>query len=219
MRLVTRIISAGVLVLSGAASAQMRDPQPIQCGKVESECLRALGSLAERRGEVLTLRFRNGKTKSYTSSDEACEEHDAEKCVRFYVVGYHPAQQLVIIGWQTYENGGSEVVHTRSGTSATLADRPEFSPNGRWFVSIGSDDANDNGYDVRIWETPADGPRLAFDYRPPEGRYESWTFRGWESNRRIKLTVSKRVGDQLPELPAEAVYGEGAWRLRVKESE
>jgi hypothetical protein len=217
MKPVACITLAGALVLGGAALAQTRDAQPIQCTKAEDECLRALGNLAERRGEILTLRFRNGTNKSYTSVTKACDEHDAEKCLIFYVVGYRPAEQLVVVGWQTYENGGSMVVNTRTGATAELATFPEFSPNGRWFASIAAADG-DQDYFVRIWETPLDGPKLVFDYIAPEGRYEYWTFIGWESNRRINLTVSKAVGDQERKFPAEAVFSGGAWRLDVKES-
>ena len=209
---------AGAFVLGGAAMAQTRDPQPIQCAKAENECLRALGSLAERRGDVLTLRFRNGKTKTYATDQRACDDGDADKCQVHNIVEYRPAQQLVVVASQSYEGGGSEVANTRTGAIATLATLPEFSPNGRWFVSIGSDDANDYGYDVRIWDTPSDGPKLALDYVAPEGTYESWTFVAWESNRRIKLTVSKWFGNQLEEVPAEAVFGEGKWSLVVSDA-
>jgi hypothetical protein len=86
---------AGISLLTGPVLGQTGPAQaPIVCGVKDyvedADCRNKLKGLFTRKGDTLTLRLDDGKTKTYVGNHAACEGEnaDAEKCLVFNVLRY-----------------------------------------------------------------------------------------------------------------------------------
>src|SRR5215212_6399892 len=130
------LLAGAAFFIAGSAPAQVRQPtEPVECER-EAACLRALKGLAARQGEVLRLKLADGKWKTLGSDKKACQRNDTAHCVIRELRAYRPEQSLFVVEWTTAGDGGSEIVSATTGEVETLDTMPEFSPSGRWFVSV-----------------------------------------------------------------------------------
>lgn len=170
------------------------------------------GDMVRREGDVLELKFQNGKIKTYQSNRKACENHDVEGCVIYELRAYLPSQNAFVIEGKSYEDHAHWVISRKTGRAVQLETRPEFSPTGKRFVSVNNKEQGSHSYDVAIWVMTPDEPKLEFRYERPQGdRYELWEFRGWDGEDRIKL---ENVGGAMPPFESEAVRTKTGWQIK-----
>ena len=204
------LAGAGLLIAPTSLAGEANPPGVVRCER-EADCLRALKGSAVREGNALRLKLANGQWKVMRSNRKACDQDDAAKCVVRELRAYLPAQQVYVVEWTTSGDGGSEVISGVTGQTETLDTMPEFSPSGRWFVSIDPDELNDRLYDVALWSVTGGELRQELVYVRPPGTYEAWEFRGWDGDQTIKLRVTR---PNAAPVDTEAVYTEAGWRLK-----
>jgi len=178
----------------------------------ERDCLQKFSQIAKRGGNVLTLRLSNGKTKTLTDQREACEQHDGDRCMRYELIAYYPAQRAFVVAQDFYEGGRTILVSSRTGHETELIDEPHYSPSGKWIATVAGCDAYcDNGID--IWSA-TDPPKLGLRYRPKKDAYEHYEFVAWNGDDRLQMRAAMRVGTELREsLSIEAIRTPDGWRL------
>jgi hypothetical protein len=204
------LAGAAFLIVPASLAGEANPIGVVRCER-EADCLRALKGVAIREGNALRLKLANGQWKVMRSNRKACDQDDARKCVVRELRAYLPAQQVYVVEWTTSGDGGSEVVSGATGQTETLDTMPEFSPSGRWFVSIDPDELNDRRYDVALWSVTEGELKQELVYVRDPGTYEAWEFRGWDGDQRIKLRVTRANAEPLD---TEAVYTEVGWRLK-----
>src|ERR1700729_1780412 len=96
----------------------------------EAVCLRELRARASRKGNVLSLKLDDGKNKTYRSNPQACHDDLADKCVNYYLVGYHPSAGRYLVFVTGYEASECKLVSARDGRATTFLDIPHFAPDG-----------------------------------------------------------------------------------------
>ncbi|MGJ5239717.1 hypothetical protein ACQR14_18990, partial [Bradyrhizobium oligotrophicum] len=102
-------------LLSGRVTAQTAAPvAPALCNMTgkddpvdrEAACLSELSGRVSRTGETLTIRLETGKLKTYRNNSKACENDDAQRCVGYVLLGYHPQGSVYAIQLSFYEGSG-----------------------------------------------------------------------------------------------------------------
>jgi hypothetical protein len=191
------LVGAGLLaafLLADTGLAQPWPSVPVHCTK-EADCLAGLEGLAWRSGDALTVRLENRRSKLFQGDQQACTDHDADRCLTYELSAFLPTAHAYIVEWSTYEDSGAVVVSAKTGQSAGLASLPVFSPNGRTFVSVDNDELNGREYDVAIWSVSRDVLKEEFRYLAAASNpYEYWEFLGWDGNDRIRLKVTVNLG-------------------------
>jgi len=167
--------------------------------------------LASRQGDVLRLKLADGKWKTLRSNKKACDRNDAARCVVRELRAYLPTDAIYVVEWTTAGDGGSEVISATTGRTETLDTMPEFSPSGRWIVSVDPDELNERHYDIAIWSVEGGELTPVFSYMRNETAYEAWEFRGWDGDDRIKLRVTR---PNAAAVDTEAVFTETGWKLK-----
>jgi hypothetical protein len=207
-----RVLLAGaaLLITTPSFSQESSPIEAVRCER-EAECLRALKGRAGRQGDVLRLKMADGKWKTMRSNKKACDKDDAAKCVIRELRAYLPAQAIYVVEWTTAGDGGSEVLSATTGQTETLDTMPEFSPSGRWFVSVDPDELNERQYDIAIWSVEAGELKHEFSYMRDAAAYEAWEFKGWDGEDRIKLRLTR---PNVPPVDTEAVHTDAGWRLK-----
>lgn len=144
----------------------------------EVVCLRELGELASRKGDVLSLQLENGTSKAYQTNVKACETDDARNCVQYWLAGYHPVAHVYSIAIQYYEGSGVELVNARTGQTLLLPGVPYFSDDGSRFLVIDNDYAHGGDDDLAVGITEGDVPALQWKHtwqnEPVEWRHQRW---------------------------------------------
>lgn len=196
------------LLFGGSALAQSA-PAPkdiVYCDR-EKDCLVKLDGLARREGHLLRLKFENGTSKTFRENRQACDDHDAEECIRYDLRAYLPAQHVFVVAVSGYEEDGSLVISTRTGRSVELEGLPQFSPSGRWFASVNENQIDESQYAVAIWSTAPDMPKQELRYSArQDSSSEYWQFLGWNDDDRIKLKVRVSSGEgEAQEMETSAV--------------
>lgn len=212
---VAYLVMLAAMSTGAGALAQVTLPEPIRCEK-EADCLSQLKGIARRTGDVLRVKLENGKTKTYKSDRKSCDSMtDIDKCIVYDLRVYHPTASAFAIDIGYYEGGAAEVVSIKTGRVLALDTLPQFSPSGRWFVSVSNTEMGDRAYDVGIWSTTSDVPKQELRYSTPKGApYEYWDFVAWDGDDRIKLKVSVSAGDgSSREFETDAVRTEQGWNL------
>lgn len=180
----------------------------------EAKCLSELKGLAFRNGHILKLKLENGKFKTF--QDRPCDRYDSGTCSTYAVAGYRPAQNLFIVEQSYFEDSTFWIVGGRTGDMTGLGGTmPEFSPTGRWLVSVDADDMNGVEYDVEIWSVGLGKLERKLAYSSKGKSYESWEFAGWDGDGRIKLKVASGEHDGVVE--TDAVLTEQGWKLNFPE--
>ncbi|MBR0756568.1 hypothetical protein JQ604_30690 [Bradyrhizobium jicamae] len=182
----------------------------------EKACIAKTKSLTARRGGELRLKLANGAMKLYKDNQTkaACAGASYESCKSYMLYDYFPEHGLLLVHVMYYESDEWLLVRQQDGRQEQIVAPPRYSPDRKWLASVfwtdGPSDGN-NGIDI----LPASGESIeqAFHYRS-EG-YELWEYVGWESDDRLSVKVTWRVGSD-PELatwPAEVVRVNGKWQL------
>jgi len=197
------------------ANIETKSQAPILCDSKDQsktdDCLPLFKGLATQDGDKLQLNLENGKTKTYTSNRKACDADDGGKCINFKIVGFYPRIQSLLVAVGYYEEAGYELVSRRTGKVLQISSIPQFSPNGKFFISVDQSDLGDRKYDLAIWSAATDPPSLAFKYKAKQ--YEHWEFVDWQRDDHIRLKayISSRQGAYDQE--AEAVRFEKGWKI------
>ena len=215
MRTAYLVVVAAMSTGAGAHAQGVSPTGPIHCG-TEADCLLRLKGIARREGDVLRIKLQNGKTKIYKSDRKACDSTtNVDGCIVHEFAIYYPAVNAFAVDIGFYEGGQAEVGSTRTGQVVTLDTLPEFSPSGRWFVSVSNTEMGDRAYDVGIWSTAPDVPKQELRYRTPSGEpYEYWEFQGWDGDDRVLLSVSVNLGNgAMRDFETDAVRTEQGWKL------
>lgn len=182
----------------------------------EKACIPKTGALVTRRGGELRLTLGNGAVKLYkdNQSKKACEKGPYESCKTYLLYDYFPEPRLLLVHVMYYESDEWLLVRQQDGREEQIVAPPRYSPGKKWLASVfwtdGPSDGN-NGIDI----VPANGDSTepAFHYRS-EG-YELWEYVRWESDDRLSVKVTWRVGSdpELVDWPAEVVRVNGKWQL------
>ncbi|WP_456618884.1 MULTISPECIES: hypothetical protein [unclassified Bradyrhizobium] len=154
----------------------------------EAVCLRDLGKLASRKGDVLSLQLENGTSKVYRTDIKACEIDDAQHCIQYWLVGYHPVAHVYSIAIRYYEGSGVELVSARTGKTLRLSGVPFFSDDGSRFVVIDNDYAHGGEYDLAVGSTLGDVLVLQWQRESQDGLVE-WRHQRWIDNDHVALRV------------------------------
>jgi hypothetical protein len=182
----------------------------------EKACIAKTNSLVTRRGSELRLKLGNGTVKLYNdfNGKAACENGPDANCKTYLLYDYFPEHRLFLVHIGYDEDQGWILVNQVDGKEQKIVAPPDYSPSRKWLASVyatdGGDDEN-NGIDI----VPADLNPVdsGFHYRPKE--YEQWEFVRWDSDDRLSLKVTWRVGND-PDLvtwPAEVIRVNGKWQL------
>jgi hypothetical protein len=186
--------------------------------QAEAECLPLLKGLAERNGNELRLRLRDGSHKSYESVTSGCEppeKFDRAKCYHFRLVAFHPDPRAFVVDLSFDEGGRVMIVSGRTGQELELSSRPHYSPSGKWLVSVNSSEVGDHAYDIAVLSSKTDPAKIEWKYSSPEGDYELWSFVGWDGDDRIKLRAEVRKGSgPVTEHMTTATFTSKGWVLR-----
>lgn len=204
------LTAAALLVVCSASAQETNLSDAVRCER-ESDCLRGLKGRAARQGEALRLRMADGQWKILRSNKKACDRDEVEKCVVRELRAHLPTQALFVVEWTTSGDGGSEVISAVTGQVATLDTMPEFSPSGRWFVSVDPDELNDRQYDIGIWSVEDGEISQVFSYMRDGSDYEAWEFQGWDGDDRIKLRVTR---PNAAPVDTEALRTDAGWVLK-----
>jgi len=164
----------------------------------EVVCLRELGKLASRNGDLLSLQFENGKSKAYQTNAKACETDDARNCIQYWLAGYHPVAHVYSIAIQYYEGSGVELVNARTGQTLLLPGVPYFSDDGSRFLVIDNDYAHGGDDDLAVGTTEGDVPALQWKHTWQDGPVE-WRHQRWIDNDHVALRVFP--ADTAPNCP------------------
>jgi hypothetical protein len=210
-----RYVALCALLLGGPALAQDKPLNEFVHCEREKDCIAKLGGLVQREGHILRLKFANGTTKTFKENRQACDDDDAEECVRYDLRAYLPSQNVFVVEWSGYEERESLVISTRTGRSVELASLPQFSPSGRWFVSVNVNQIDESQYALAIWSTAPDVPKQELRYGARQVLpHEYWQFVGWDGDNRIRLKVGVDPGTgQTREVETSAVHTEHGWAL------
>ncbi len=196
------------------AQAAASTPAPVHCER-EADCLAKLKGLVSRKAETLILKVEGGRSKVFQGNARACDEGDADNCISHKLRAYLPAQNAYVVQWIGYEDDGAYVISTKTGTMVRINTMPEFSPSGRWVVSVDSDELNARPYDVAIWATDPEYLKEELRYtRDANGPYEAWEFLGWDGDERIRFKVYVNNGHgPMTEVETTAVHWNDGWKL------
>lgn len=152
--------------------------------------------------------------KLYRDNQKACEKGPYDSCKTYMLYDYFPESRLLLVHVTYYESDEWLLVRQQDGKEENIVAPPRYSPGKKWLASVfrteGPSDGN-NGIDIVPANGGSTGP--AFHYRPEE--YELWEYVRWESDDRLLVKVTSRIGSN-PELvtsPAEVVRVNGTWQL------
>jgi hypothetical protein len=163
------------------------DPDVADPKARELVCLRELGDRVSRKGNVLSLKLDDGRTKVFKSNPKACENDDASHCERYYLVGFHPPSGRYLVYATFYENSDCAMVSARTGKVTSFRDVPHFAPDGQTFFVTGVDGAYDNW--IGVGSMASDPPALQWEQVAEQ--YVFWNFVRWVGNDRIELSTHK----------------------------
>jgi hypothetical protein len=183
----------------------------VQCDQdgapAEPECLARLGGLAERKGDVLTLRLENGETKSLTTDESTCDEGEITLCLRYELVAFLPASHAFVVKVQHAEWADYAFISRRSGQITSLKGRPRPSSSGRYLLVIADPIEEWRRNEIEILSTRSDPPKLEWRRKGPES--ERYEYLSWEGDDRVRL---HRIRDQRQD-HAELARTERSWKL------
>jgi hypothetical protein len=222
------VLVAGCLVLAlprYAAAQAGTNSAPVTCGvdidvqkadELETACLRELGRLASREGDLLTLRLESGGSKAYQNDAKACDTDDA-RCTYDRLAAYHPKAQVYSIWIQYYEGSGFELLSARTGNVLRLSGTPYFSPDGSRFVVIDNDYGHGGPHDLSVGSTANSSLSLEWEHLSEAGELREWRLERWIDNDHIALRVYPADADRkCPDNNCDAMlvrFGNG-WAIR-----
>ncbi|MGC2777177.1 MAG: hypothetical protein WA418_16245 [Bradyrhizobium sp.] len=183
-------LTGRVTAQTGAGAAPSICSKLGEDGAVDSEaaCLRELRGRVSRNGETLTIRLETGKLKTYRNDPKACQNDDAQHCVSYVLLGYHPEARVYAIRLSFYEGSGVQLLGARSGATLDLSGRPYFTPDGSRFVAIDNDYVHGGEHDLSIGA--AVNGKLAMEWQSPRvDESREWRFERWIDNDRVALQV------------------------------
>ncbi|MFC5326418.1 hypothetical protein [Bradyrhizobium oligotrophicum] len=154
----------------------------------EAACLRELRDRVSRKGELLTIRLDSGKIKTYQNDQKACQNDDAQHCVHFALISYHPETRVYAIGISYYEGRSVELLSARTGATLKLSGVPHFTPDGSRFVAIDNDYAYGGEHDLAIGSA-ANGELSLQWQSAPANQPREWRFEHWVDNDHVALQV------------------------------
>jgi hypothetical protein len=169
--------------------------------------------MAARDGDRLRLRLANGQTKTFTTTRKACEELIYEKCLQYTLMGYYPqhCQFLVDVGYLN-EGGTTFLVSAETGSQVKLDAMPHYSPSGKRLAAVSASETG-GANSIQIWSAAAAIPKSEWRYTVPEREYAMYEFVRWDGDERLTMTVWTRIGNELKNLPVEAVLAADGWKL------
>lgn len=205
----------GVMWLSASGSAPAEgkyNPAKIcpdanrtpQCDHLlEKAVARDVPGVIERRGAVLRIRAKNGKTIERKNSPHTGEGHK-----EVWVCDFLPAHGYLRLCYRFWESSGTEYVNIRSGSANFIGGWPTYSPSGQRMLMV-------NGYagdvfGVEIWRFEMTRMVREFNMgRPP--------MQGWETGVWKGEDAIEAVPDHVPG-PASHILIRGAdgWRMQER---
>lgn len=216
------LAASGILACLPASSSRAQSAPPMPyCTKLdfvpqdsgdedqEILCIHILANSASRNGNTLTLRFDNGKIKTYQSNPEACQKDEANACLDYRLVGYHPSARLFLLLERGYEDRDCLLISARDGTTTKLPDVPHFAPDGSTFISF--DD--ENGFSIgSVANSPPSWTSTEWaDWRDSR----TWEFQRWLDMDHIALRTSSQ-SEACPRGSCEAVlvHDGNSWNIQ-----
>lgn len=172
---------------TSTASCVGSDPIVEDPNARELICLRELGDRVGRSGNVLSLKLDDGRTRVFRSNPKACENDQADRCERYYLVGFHSASGRYLVYATFYENSNCAMVSARTGKVTSFRDVPHFAPDGQTFFVTGVDGAYDNW--IGVGSMASDPPALQWEQAAEQNVF--WNFVRWVGNDRIELRTHK----------------------------
>ena len=151
-------------------------------------CLGELGDRVSRKGNVLSLKLDDGRTRAFRSDPKACQNDDASHCENYYLVGFHPSSGRYLVYGTYYESSDCKMVSVRTGRATSFLDVPHFAPDGQTFFVTGVDGTYDNWLGVGSMTT--DPPALQWRNQADPNVY--WKFVRWVDNDQIELSTHKK---------------------------
>jgi hypothetical protein len=180
----------------------------------ENACLEQLRDFAERNGDDLRLRFRDGSTRTYRNLPEDCERGSSEHCVKYELAGYFPRHALLLLRASHREGGEWLLVSDRDGRETKIVAPPRYSPGGQWLASASAGRGPAGGGNgIDIVPTSSDPAMRGFRYRVPDGDGAAYEFLTWDGDDRLRLNVTFAAAGETKTAPAEVVRVNGAWQL------
>lgn len=184
----TRPAAAQMARLASATETCRADIDDKKLDVREAACLRELGKIAGRKGDVLSLRLENGQSKVYKTNTKGCETDEARNCIQYWLAGYHPVAHVYSISIQYYEGSGVELVNARTGKTLRLSGMPYFSDDGSRFLVIDNDYAHGGDDDLAVGVTEGEVPALQWKHTWKDEPVE-WRHQRWIDNDHVALRV------------------------------
>jgi hypothetical protein len=223
------VLVAGCLVLAlprSAAAQAGPNSAPATCGvdidvqkadELETACLRELGRLASREGDLLTLRLESGASKVYRDDPKACVTDDVKNCINHRLAAYHAEAHVYSIVIQYYEGSSVELLSARTGKVLLVSGAPYFSPDGSRFVAIDNDYGHGGPHDLSVGSTANSSLSLEWEHLSEAGELREWRLERWIDNDHIALRVYPADADRkCPDNNCDAMlvrFGNG-WAIR-----
>jgi hypothetical protein len=185
-----------IFLLIGSALSQALAPSNPYCGKYdfgdhedaklqEASCLNQLSKSVSRSGNTLTLKLGNGSVRAYRSNPEACRNDNAEKCVDYRLIGYHPSARLFLVLARGYETRECQLVNAQNGTISKYLSVPHFSPDDSTFIVINDDITGARKYDIVIGTVASNPPVTSWGLAANDD--EIWQFQRWLDKDNVAL--------------------------------
>ena len=190
---------SAALALAAPVLAQQED---------DAKAISATSGRAHRDGATLTLRAKDRQVRLIdgkclaSSEDHGCSyrllRYDQDHHV--FLVDAVFDLELAVVLW----------VGDDDGRIVVLPDEPQFSPDGRRFVTVRSCELADGACGLQIWS--AAKPRLLWQHQPTE--YAEYQFIRWQNSRQIALTATTWIDHKLTSVPATlSADRSGSWHL------
>jgi hypothetical protein len=221
------VVGCLVLLLPGYAVAQDDtktasatcgiDIEDQKADALEAACLREFGRLANRSGDLLTLRLESGASKVYRDDPKACEDDDAKNCISHRLAAYHAEAHVYSIVIHYYEGSSVELLSAHTGNVLRLSGTPYFSTDGSRFIVIDNDLAYGGPHDLSVGSTVNGLLSLEWQHVNEDSEPREWRLERWIDNDHIALRVFPAdTGQKCPDNNCDAVlvhFG-NSWAIR-----
>lgn len=215
----TVTLLATATLLAAQAPVAPRDCMPgtPSAEKAEAECLASLKGIAERKGDDLHLKLKNGQFKILKNITSGCPPaaFDRMKCLHLRLIAHHARSGAFLVDVSYHEGGRVLLVSGTTGAETELSAAPHYSPGGKRLVVVDATELGDRPHDIMILSAESDPPRVEWQYSTPKGQpYEAWEFVAWNGDDRIRLRAEVHKGGGVTRRDTEAIRTSAGWQLK-----
>lgn len=205
------LVTSNIAAAAGKYDREKICPRPNDISEcdllVEKAVASQIPGVVERRGAVLYIHAKNGKTLERKDSGPKVKETESWKR---WVCNYFPANGYLEVCYRLWESSKSEFVNINSGSSISIDGWPVYSPLGHRVLMVNG--YGGEVYSLEVWRFDEKGPLKEFRIESPPGAGEMWEMPIWKSENEILPDLSSSASP----LKYRLVRERNSWRLDDK---